>query len=142
MTSAYRENDAPDIDKTEVAKERVRQDGETKRKLIEEREETRRKAMGSESAYAYNWRNLFGAGVAIAGIIAVAVTVNSYFDVKKTQATTITDGLCRDEFLAFGSTGVVMSCNHPNQVAEPRGDNRLFCKCSAPTPAPSASTAP
>lgn len=137
----YRTSAAPEADKTEIAKERLRQEGETKRKLIEERETTKRHESSEAGFYATNFRHLFGAIVGVTAIVAGAIVASYALEVKRSQVEHTSDGMCRDEYLAFGSTGVKMSCAHPLQIAEVRGDNRLFCKCAA-QPAPSASAAP
>jgi len=138
MNNDYRENAAPPVDETEIAKEKLRQAGETKRKLIEEREETKRHSMTDNGNYAHNFTRLFATIVMLAAIGGGTCVGVQAFEVKKIQVTPVPDGLCRDELLAFGATGIAMRCNHPAQVAEPRGDNRLFCKCST-APMPSAS---
>jgi hypothetical protein len=112
----YRDNAVPPTDKVAIEKERLRQKGETERHRIE--------TMGNGLAA---WRICAVAGLFLSVWVGSCTVMHT---VDKKYEAIVNTGECRDELLAFGSTGLTMHCNHPEHVGTPHDRDRLFCKCS------------
>jgi len=127
----FRETAEDGVNKTEVVCARIRENAETKRKLIEEREETKRKAMnGPEYVVA---RFLFTI-VTIGFFVLVGLTTNSYIESHK-PVSQIT--FCHDE--THGNVQVGHDkCSHPQHAGRVE-NNILVCTCVRAASVPSGS---
>lgn len=107
---SYRESAAPDVDKTEVEKERIRQTEETKRQKCK-----------ADAEVAIKRLNEYGPALPVAStiIIAIALVAAGFVAHKAIDVRSS----CR-EFTEYGN----VTCEHPLHVRVGRD-----CKCGVPT---------
>jgi hypothetical protein len=135
----FRTNDEPTESMGEVARARIHEEHETKRKLIEEREKTKRERLGTDGHWVT--RGLMVVTV-FAAVICGAIVSNGYFSDRKPPA----PAACLDEAFAVGGgmsqyNRVICSNAHHVSRFEKRGDQEfLVCQCSVAHPSASASS--
>lgn len=134
----YREAAVPEIDRTEIEKERIRQKAETARAGIAQREETYRR-MGD----GYTVLLISRVIAAPIAMLIVGLCVNGYIEARKPLPE------CQDDSYLLTGEGKYnhATCSDPRQVSRidtlRSGESWLRCECRPHTvPAPSASVSP
>lgn len=118
---SYRELAAPDVDKTEVEKERIRQAEETKRERLKQAGETRRKLIDEVGI----GRTLVGGALGIGVIITVGVLGSAYLSRSEHKSKTCSEQVFRRD------TYHTVTCEHPLHVLT--SDEKTWtCKCGVP----------
>lgn len=123
-----------EVDVTEIEKTKILAEEETNRRVIEEKEKTKRTAIESQGVHGYVWPRIAAALAVAVFPIAVGASFEKYLDVKYGAIPA-----CMDKVLE--SSNSVRLCTHPLHMLTTEGKEHV-CKCAMkvlpPEPAPAA----
>lgn len=129
MTNPFRENAAPEVDKTAVAVERERQVGETKRKLIEEREETKRERISKAGEMPYWIRLVTVAILGLVGTVYICATHDCGPNGPNSPAQR-----CRDEMYPIENPHTCSFHDAVGRIQHTDHGDVFVCVCPQPPP--------
>lgn len=113
-----------DVDKTEVEITKIREAAETKRKLIEEREKTKRQDLSERDTAGYVVPKI------VAGITILLIALIGYYAWEAYVQSRTPESTCREESRKKSDYST-MKCPHSLHVLV-NGETEWTCKCGVP----------